>query len=134
LKEKADSTGFSAPRMVGRANPSGLSQAGLDAVYKATATKLPAFIGFDLGPAGYAVYQVTKVVSTEPKRIEEMRTAVFPQLNQLSGQQDLADLMESVKSRISVKRFEQKVASPADKDGGSAPVMPAKAPSTPASK
>jgi peptidyl-prolyl cis-trans isomerase D len=130
LKEKADSTGFSAPRMVGRPNPTGLSQAGLDAIYKATATKLPAFVGLDLGPAGYAVYQVSKVVSTEPKRIEEMRTAALPQLNQLSGQQDLADLMESVKARVSVKRFEEKMGAPADKD--SAP--PAKAPPSPASK
>jgi peptidyl-prolyl cis-trans isomerase D len=130
LKEKADSTGFSAPRMVGRPNPTGLSQAGLDAVYKATATKLPAYVGHDLGPAGYAVYQVSKVVSTEPKRIEEMRTAALPQLNQLSGQQDLADLMESVKARVSVKRFEEKMGAPADKD--SAP--PAKAAPSPASK
>jgi peptidyl-prolyl cis-trans isomerase D len=130
LKEKADSTGFSAPRMVGRPNPTGLSQAGLDAIYKATSTKLPAFVGLDLGPAGYAVYQVSKVVSTEPKRIEELRTSALPQLNQLSGQQDLADLMESVKARVSVKRFEEKMGAPADKD--SAP--PAKAPPSPASK
>jgi peptidyl-prolyl cis-trans isomerase D len=132
LKEKADSTGFAPPRMVARGNPGGLGQAGIDAVYKAAATKLPAFVGVDLGPAGYAVYQVSKVVGVEPKRIEEMRTAALPQLNQLSGQQDLADLMESVKARVTVKRFEEKTASQAEKDSGSAP--PAKAPVSPASK
>jgi peptidyl-prolyl cis-trans isomerase D len=115
LKEKADSTGFATPRLVARGNPSGLGQSGIDAVYKAAATKLPAFVGVDLGPAGYAVYQVSKVVSVEAKRIDEMRTAALPQLNQLSGQQDLADLMESVKARVSVKRFEEKTASPASK-------------------
>jgi peptidyl-prolyl cis-trans isomerase D len=115
LKEKADATGFSASRTVGRANPAGLSQASLEAVFKAAATKLPAFIGVDLGPTGYAVYQVSKVVSAETKRVEDMRASASPQLSQLAGQQDLADLMESVKSRFSVKRFEQK-ASPSDKE------------------
>jgi peptidyl-prolyl cis-trans isomerase D len=132
LKEKADAAGFSAPRLVARPNPAGLNQAALDAVYKASATKLPSFIGVDLGPAGYAVYQVSKVVSVDTKRVEEMRSAALPQLNQLTGQQDLADLMESVKARTNIKRFDEKTSTQTDKDGGSSPA-PAKAP-TPASK
>jgi peptidyl-prolyl cis-trans isomerase D len=124
LKEKTDATGFSAPRLVSRPNPSGLSQAGLDTVYKAATQKLPAFVGVDLGPAGYAIYQVSKVVGAEAKRVDELRASAIPQLNQLAGQQDLADLMESVKSRVNVKRFEQKVAAPVDKDA--APATPAK--------
>jgi peptidyl-prolyl cis-trans isomerase D len=127
LKEKADATGFSAARPVSRGNPAGLGQAGLEAVYKAASTKLPAFVGVDLGPAGYAVYQISKVVGAEAKRIEEMRSAASPQLTQLAGQQDLADLMESVKGRTSVKRFEQKIAAPdkdADPSGATAPAKP----------
>jgi peptidyl-prolyl cis-trans isomerase D len=122
LKEKADAAGFSAARMVGRSNPSGLSQSALEAVYKANAIKLPAFVGVDAGPSGYVVYQVSKVVSADAKRVDELRASALPQIAQLSGQQDLADLMESVKSRFSIKKFEQKAAA-ADKDA--APAAPA---------
>jgi peptidyl-prolyl cis-trans isomerase D len=131
LKEKADAAGFSAPRMVGRANPSGLSQPALEAVYKASAMKLPAFVGVDVGPSGYVVYQVSKVVGADAKRVDELRASALPQIAQLSGQQDLADLMESVKSRFSIKKFEQKAVA-TDKDA--ATDVPAKSPLTSTTK
>ncbi|TAG34739.1 MAG: peptidyl-prolyl cis-trans isomerase [Polaromonas sp.] len=38
----------------------------IDAVLRADASKLPAFSGVDLGPAGYAVVKINKVVPREP--------------------------------------------------------------------
>jgi peptidyl-prolyl cis-trans isomerase D len=119
LKEKADATGFSPARIVSRNAPSGLGQSALEIIYKASAMKLPAFVGVDLGPAGYAVYQVSKVVVGDPKKVEELRVAAGPQISQLLGQQDLADLMESVKlrypSKVSGEKLIAGTASPASK-------------------
>jgi peptidyl-prolyl cis-trans isomerase D len=123
LKEKADGTGFSPARVVSRNAPSGLSQSALENIYKASSMKLPAFVGVDLGPAGYAVYQVSKVIAGEPKKIEELRVAAGPQISQLIGQQDLADLMESVKLR-----YPSKITASAN--GAVAPAAPAPAPAT----
>jgi peptidyl-prolyl cis-trans isomerase D len=130
LKGKADGSGFTPARVVSRGNPSGLGQSALDGVYKAAGTKLPAYVGVDLGPAGYGVYQVSKIVAAEPKRVEEMRTAATPQIAQVVGQQDLSDLMESVKSRYPVKIVEGKVNPAADKDLAKPATAPAPSPAT----
>jgi peptidyl-prolyl cis-trans isomerase D len=123
IKAKADTTGFTPARLVSRNAPAGLGQAALEAVYKASTDKLPSVIGVDLGPTGYAIYQVTKVVDPEAKRVDDLRASATPQIAQVVGQQDLSDLMASVTSRYSVKRNEAKLnPTTADKD---APVRPA---------
>ena len=120
LKEKADGSGFAPSKLVSRGNAAGFNQQGLEAVYKASSTKLPSYAGADMGPAGYTIYQVTKVVAAELKKIEELRNAAGPQIAGLVGQQDLADMLDAVKARVPVKRNEIKL-DPKAADASKAP-------------
>ena len=54
------------PLAVSRAQPQNLPQPLLDAVLKADATKLPAWVGVDLGAQGYAVARIDKVLGRDP--------------------------------------------------------------------
>ena len=51
-----------APVVASRDNPQGLPNAVIEAALRADATALPAFTGVDLGPQGYAVVRVNKVL------------------------------------------------------------------------
>ena len=55
-----------APVLVSRAQPREQSREVLDAVLKADATKLPAWVGVDLGAQGYAVARVVAVAGRDP--------------------------------------------------------------------
>jgi len=51
---------------ISRAQPRELAGPLLDAVLKAPAAKLPAFVGVDLGDQGYAVAKISKVLGRDP--------------------------------------------------------------------
>jgi peptidyl-prolyl cis-trans isomerase D len=55
-----------APLTVSRAQPHDLPPPVLDAVLKADATKLPVWVGVDLGTQGYAVARIDKVLGRDP--------------------------------------------------------------------
>lgn len=55
-----------AAQTVSRASSGGLAQPLLDAILKAPVTTLPAFVGVDLGDAGYAVAKIDKVLGRDP--------------------------------------------------------------------
>ena len=54
------------PEAVSRASPRDVPRPLLDALLKAPATALPAFVGVDLGDPGYAIAKVVKVSGTDP--------------------------------------------------------------------
>jgi len=66
-----------APLAVNRQKPGGLPPTVLEKAFRADSKKLPAVVGVDNGPGGYALVQVTKVI--EPEKIDESQRA------QLSG-------------------------------------------------
>ncbi len=66
LKAAPDTALTEAPQNVSRAQPGNAAGALLDAVLRAPADKLPAFIGVDLGAAGYAVAKISKVLGRDP--------------------------------------------------------------------
>ena len=66
LKAAPDMSLTDAPQTVSRAQPGNAAGALLDAVLKAPADKLPAFIGVDLGASGYAVAKISKVLGRDP--------------------------------------------------------------------
>ncbi len=62
-----------APILVSRAQPRELSREALDAVLQADATKLPAWVGVDLGAQGYLVARVVSVVGRDPVAADAKR-------------------------------------------------------------
>ena len=60
--EKSKSTaGFSSLSTVSRNDAQGVPPAALSAIFKADASKLPAYVGVDLGDDGYAIYRVNGI-------------------------------------------------------------------------
>jgi peptidyl-prolyl cis-trans isomerase D len=58
---------------VSRAQPRDLPPALVDAILKAPATSLPAFVGVDLGDQGYAVAKIDKVLGRDPVAADAAR-------------------------------------------------------------
>jgi len=103
--------GLSAPRTVTRAPGPQMPAQAIEAVFGAPSEPLPAFVGTDLGPQGYAIYQVTKVTLPDAKRVEERRATYRQQLQQVYAQQALSDYLESVKARSKIVRYPERLAS-----------------------
>ncbi|MCL4182105.1 MAG: SurA N-terminal domain-containing protein [Burkholderiaceae bacterium] len=110
LRAGAAPTDLSAPRTVARAAGDDFPAAAVDAVFRAPAGALPAFVGVELGAQGYAIYQVTKVTLPDDKRIAERRNAYRQQLQQAYAQQALSDYLESVKARSNIVRYPERLA------------------------
>jgi peptidyl-prolyl cis-trans isomerase D len=58
---------------VSRAQPREFAGPTLDAILKAPATKLPVFVGIDLGDQGYAVAKISKVLGRDPAAADATR-------------------------------------------------------------
>jgi peptidyl-prolyl cis-trans isomerase D len=70
----APATAMSEPAVtVSRAQPGAFTGPLLDAVLKAPATALPAYVGVDLGDAGYAVAKIGKVLGRDPVAADAAR-------------------------------------------------------------
>ena len=70
----APDTALAEPALqVSRAQPREVQSAVLDAVLKAPAATLPAFVGIDLGEQGYAVAKVSKVLGRDPAAADASR-------------------------------------------------------------
>ena len=52
---------WGAARTFNRENPKGVDPRALSQIFRADVTKLPAYVGVDLPPTGYAVYRIAKV-------------------------------------------------------------------------
>jgi peptidyl-prolyl cis-trans isomerase D len=66
LKQGADAAGLGEPVAISRVKAEGVPRPVVDAVMKADASKLPAFLGVDLGDQGYAVARLNKVEAPDP--------------------------------------------------------------------
>jgi peptidyl-prolyl cis-trans isomerase D len=66
LRAAPDTALTEAAVTVSRAQPKELDGPLIDAVMKAPAAKLPAFVGVDLGDVGYAVVKIGKVLGRDP--------------------------------------------------------------------
>jgi peptidyl-prolyl cis-trans isomerase D len=105
---------LSDPKPVSRAAQPALPPQALEAVFRASADKLPAFVGVDLGPAGYGVYAVVKVEEPSAEALAQRRPMYQAQLAQIVAQQDASDYVESLKARSKVVRHPERVAPKAE--------------------
>jgi len=102
LRGGASASGFAEPRTVSRAAADAVPVAALEAVFKAPSDKLPAFAGVDLGQQGYSIYQIVRVTDPPPDRVAQRRDEYRQQIARLYGQQQTADLVDTLKSRAKI--------------------------------
>jgi peptidyl-prolyl cis-trans isomerase D len=104
LQKSRSTAGFGAEQKVSRTDTQGLSPVALSAIFKADDTKLPAYVGVDLGNEGYAIYRVNAVVPPAP--IDPARLAAAQrQLAQVDAQTELDAYVASLRKRSKVKLY-----------------------------
>ena len=86
--------------IVSRAKPGNLPRALLDAILTAPASKLPAFVGVDLGPEGYAAARITQVLGRDPSVADASKAR--EQYAQVWGDAVAQAYYASLKSRYGV--------------------------------
>jgi peptidyl-prolyl cis-trans isomerase D len=104
LQKSNATTGFGAPLKVSRNDAQGLPVAALSAIYKADPQKLPAYVGVDLGDAGYAVYRVNAVLpgaAIDPRRL----VAAQQEIAQTEAQSEVGAYVEALRARSKVKFY-----------------------------
>jgi peptidyl-prolyl cis-trans isomerase D len=101
LKAPAE-LGFSETQKVSRVAPGKLPGAALDAMFKASVDKLPAFVGVDLGASGYAIYRIDTVIDPKPEEIAKRREAFGTQVQSLLGQEQAASVLGSLRNKAKI--------------------------------
>ena len=113
LQKSKSTAGFGAEQKVSRTDAQGLSPLALSAIFKADDTKLPAYVGVDLGNEGYAIYRVNAAVPPAP--IDPARLAAAQrQLAQIDAQAELDAYVASLRKRSKVKLYGSLDASQSD--------------------
>jgi peptidyl-prolyl cis-trans isomerase D len=93
---------LAAPVVVSRAQPQGLPTKLVTAALTAGTATLPAWTGVDLGPDGYAVVRVNKVLTRDTPADAQVQREVA-ELGQLWSQAETKALVESLKARFKVR-------------------------------
>jgi peptidyl-prolyl cis-trans isomerase D len=123
LKKQPGDAGFGPARSVSRSNPQGLPPGVLNAIMRAPADKLPAFVGAEADGAGYLIAQIVarKVGDAETAEQREARNRVLAQ--QAAAADEIA-YAEGLKARHNVKilkaEFQKPTGAPAT-DGKAPP-------------
>ena len=87
---------------VSRADSKGLNEPVLRSLFRADASKLPAYAGVEGQTGGYIVLRITRV--TEPFEVPEARRkAVADSLRQVLGQEEMAAYIASLKQQAKIK-------------------------------
>ncbi len=102
LQKSKSIDGFTSPVSVSRNDAQGLPPLALAAIFKADATKLPTYVGVDLGANGYAIYRVNEVDKAAPVTPDRL-ASVQQQISQVYAQADMEAYVNSLKARSKVK-------------------------------
>jgi peptidyl-prolyl cis-trans isomerase D len=101
--QKSNSTaGFSSVSKVSRNDAQGMPPAALAAIFKADSSKLPAYVGVDLGTDGYAIYRVNGIEKPDPVTADRLAGAQ-QQVAQVYAQAEMESYLDSLKARSKVK-------------------------------
>ena len=104
LQKSKSTAGFGAEQKISRTDAQGVSPLALSAIFKADETKLPGYVGVDLGNDGYAIYRINAVVPPAP--IDPARLAAAQrQLAQVDAQTQMEAYVASLRKRSSVKLY-----------------------------
>jgi peptidyl-prolyl cis-trans isomerase D len=101
--QKSNSTaGFSSVSKVSRNDAQGMPPAALAAIFKTDSSKLPAYVGVDLGTDGYAIYRVNGIEKPDPVTADRLAGAQ-QQVAQVYAQAEMESYLDSLKARSKVK-------------------------------
>jgi peptidyl-prolyl cis-trans isomerase D len=102
LLKGEDSLAWSATQGISRmqVREAQLPPAALEAIFKADAQKLPAYVGVDVD-GGYALFKITAVVQAE-KIDEDRRKALKSRYENVVAQEDLAAYLSGLRSRYKI--------------------------------
>ncbi|MDR5771429.1 MULTISPECIES: SurA N-terminal domain-containing protein [unclassified Caballeronia] len=102
LQKSKSTDGFTSPIIVSRNDAQGLPPAALSAIFKADASKLPAYVGVDLGTDGYAIYRVNGIEKANAVAADRLAGAQ-QQIAQVYAQAEMEAYIDSLKARSKVK-------------------------------
>ncbi|BBU27492.1 peptidylprolyl isomerase [Burkholderia sp. THE68] len=102
LQKSKSTEGFTSPITVSRNDAQGLPPAALSAIFKADASKLPSYVGVDLGADGYAIYRVNGIEKAAPVAADRLAGAQ-QQVAQVYAQAEMEAYLKSLKERSKVK-------------------------------
>ena len=101
-KGEAAGVTWSAPQMVTRERREGLDPEAAQAVFRADAAKLPAYVGFEASGGRFVLCRISNVV--DQQQIDpEQRKAMAKQLDPLIGQETLEARLASLRQNADVK-------------------------------
>ncbi|WDD93893.1 SurA N-terminal domain-containing protein [Burkholderia sp. FERM BP-3421] len=115
LQKSKSTTGFTPADKISRAQAHGLPPAAVSAIYKVDPKSLPAYVGVDLGEAGYAVFRVNALVPAAPVDAQRL-AAAQQQLAQVYAQSEVEAVMAGLRDRSKVKHYGS--IADASQDGG----------------
>lgn len=102
VKSNGGATGFGEPKTVSRVKVQGVNSAALPNVMKADSSKLPAYVGVDLGAQGYGVYRINKV--TQPATPDmARRQAEQQQIANALAQLEMQAYLDTLKKKAKVE-------------------------------
>ncbi len=101
LLAKPDDAGFADTKLISRIAQLGVPRPAFDAIMKADARKLPAFVGVDMPGQGYTVYRINKIqeAASDPRRAEE----IAKQIDTTLGSEALYTFVEQLKKNGKAK-------------------------------
>jgi peptidyl-prolyl cis-trans isomerase D len=104
---------------VSRIQVQGLSKPAIEAIFRASAVKFPAFVGLE-DDAGYTVYQVLSSKVGESPEVAQRKAQIEARADSSFVQQEFVAFTESLKARSGVKRTDALIASTLGKTGDAA--------------
>jgi peptidyl-prolyl cis-trans isomerase D len=104
LQKSKATTGFTPADKVSRTQAHGLPPAAVSAIYKVDPKALPAYVGVDLGDAGYSIFRVNALVPAAPVDASRL-AAAQQQLAQVYAQSEVEALVAGLRERSKVKHY-----------------------------
>jgi peptidyl-prolyl cis-trans isomerase D len=93
---------WDAPQVVSRTEPKGLPEPVLRQIFKADASKLPAYTGVEAPDGGFVLIKVTRVIS--PEKVDRAQQKSLSEgLAQVIGEEQFKSYMASLKQKADVK-------------------------------
>jgi peptidyl-prolyl cis-trans isomerase D len=117
IQASADPAGFGAVKQVSRSNPQGVAAPALREITRASAGKLPAVVGVDLGEAGYALYRVGGL-SAAPAIDDAKRQAAATGFSRATSALELQGVLAGLREQHRAKILKTNLA-PQDPAAGS---------------
>jgi peptidyl-prolyl cis-trans isomerase D len=100
LKQGKAPATFGASKLVSRDKPQGMKEEAISQIFRADASKLPAYVGANLD-SGYAIYRVSRAVEVQPD--EARQKSVQSELGASSAAQEFMSFLGALRADAKVE-------------------------------